>query len=250
MLLILPAMEIQGGRCVRTAQGEDGYLYSADPVEVAKLWRTENAKSLHVTDLDGAREGRVVNGETIRRMVQTVDIPIELGGGLRTFEAVRWAFETGVYRVLISTMLIENPDEAKRVVDEYTASKVVLGVYAVDGIVVTHGNRTSTGLTALSVALNAKALGFRRLVYTEIDAEGEPATVNLGILRELGEKTGMRVTAAGGVGGLEDLLKIQELERSGIDSVVIGRALYENRFACQTLWRRCEAGDYPHTAKI
>jgi len=250
MLLIIPAIEIQGGRSVRTAQGVNGFNYSDDPVELAKLWRTENAKALHVTDLDGAREGRVVNGDAIHRMVQTVDIPLIVGGGLRTFEAVRWAFETGAYRVLISTMLIENPDEAKRVLDTYTASKVVLGIYAVNGFVVTHGHQSRSGLTALSAALNAKTLGFRRLVYTELAADGSPAPVNLKILREIGEKTGLRTTAAGGVAGLDDLLKIQELEQFGVDSVVIGRALYENKFSCQSMWRTCEAGDYPHTAKI
>jgi phosphoribosylformimino-5-aminoimidazole carboxamide ribotide isomerase len=183
-------------------------------------------------------------------MVQTVDIPIELGGGLRTFEAVQWAFETGVYRVLISTMLIENPDEARRIVEKYSASKVVLGLYAVGGVVVTHGHRTSSGLTALSAALNAKGLGFRRLVYTELEPDGNPSPVNLKVLRELGEKTGMRITAAGGVTGLQDLLNVQALERYGVDSIVMGRALYENRFSCQAIWRRCEAGDYPYTARI
>lgn len=250
MILIIPAMEIQGGRCARTAHGVDGFCYPDDPVETARLWRTENAKSLHVTDLDGAREGRVVNGEVIRRMVQTVDIPIELGGGLRTFDAVRWAFETGVYRVLISTMLIENPDEARRVIEEYTASKVVLGVYASGGVVVTHGHSSRSGLTPLSAALNARALGFRRLVYTELEDDLSPAPVNRKVLRELGEKTGMRITAAGGVTGLDDLLRIQDLEPFGVDSVVIGRALYENKFSCQAVWRKCEAENYPHTAKI
>lgn len=250
MILIIPAMEILGGRSVRTAQGVEGYFYSDDPVEMARLWRTENAKSLHVTDLDGAREGRVVNGDVIHRMVTTVDIPIELGGGLRTFDAVRWAFDTGVYRVLISTMLIENPDETKRVLDTYGPSKVVLGIYAMNGRVVTHGHASSSGLTPLSAALNAKALGFRRLVYADIEPDGSPGRVNLKMLRELGEKTGMRITAAGGVAGLDDLLLIQELERHGIDSVVIGRALYENKFSCQALWRQCEAGNFPHTAKV
>ena len=107
MILIIPAVEIRAGLCVRTAQGVEGFGYSDDPVEMARLWRTENAKSLHVTDLDGQREGRLVNANTVKRMVQTVDIPIELGGGVRTFEDAAWAFETGVYRVLVSTMVIE-----------------------------------------------------------------------------------------------------------------------------------------------
>ena len=250
MILIIPAVEIRGGRCVRTAQGVEGFGYSDDPVAMARLWRTENAKSLHVTDLDGQREGRLVNADTVKRMVQTVDIPIELGGGVRTFEDAAWAFETGVYRVLVSTMVIENPEEAQRLLRVYGPSKVVLAMYAVRGIVATHGGTATSGLTALSVALNGKGLGFRRLVYADIGEDGSPALVNLDVLRDLGEKTGMRITAAGGIGGLDDLLKVQELEPIGVDSVVIGRALYENRFACQALWRKCEAGNYPYTAKI
>jgi phosphoribosylformimino-5-aminoimidazole carboxamide ribotide isomerase len=250
VILIIPAVEIRAGRCVRTAQGVEGFGYSDDPVAMARLWRTENAKSLHVTDLDGQREGRLVNADTVKRMVQAVDIPIELGGGVRTFEDASWAFETGVYRVLVSTMVIENPEEAQRLLSVYGPSKVVLAMYAVRGIVATHGGTTTSGLTALSVALNGKTLGFRRLVYADIGDDGSPARVNLDVLRDLGEKTGMRITAAGGIAGLDDLMKIQGLEAHGVDSVVIGRALYENRFACQALWRRCEAGNYPYTAKI
>ena len=250
MLLIIPAVDIKGGRCVQMVQGIEGYSYSDDPVEMARLWRKENAKSLHVTDVDGAIQGHIVNGDLIRRMVDTVDIPIELGGGLRSLEVVKRALDYGVYRVLISTMLIENPDEAKRVIDTFGPSKVVLGIDALDGIVVTHGWKESSGLTALSVALNAKALGFKRVVYTDIRLDGTLRGVNLRVLRELAEKSGMRITSAGGISGLDDLLGLQELEKLGVDSVVIGRALYENKFSCQGIWRQCEAGNYPYTAKV
>lgn len=250
MLLIIPAIEIKGGRCVQMVQGTEGCTYSDDPAEMAKLWRKENAKSLHVTDVDGALEGHLVNTDAIKKIVETVDIPVELGGGLRSMEAVQQAFDLGVYRVLVGTMLIENPDEAKRVLDRYGASKVVLGIDAIDGIVATRGWVESSGLQAITVALNAKTLGFRRVVYTDIRLDGTLRGVNLNMLRELAEKTGLRVTASGGIAGLEDLLKVQELEPYGVDSVVIGRALYENRFSCQGLWRMCEAGEYPYTARV
>jgi phosphoribosylformimino-5-aminoimidazole carboxamide ribotide isomerase len=250
MLLIIPAIDIKGGRCVQMVQGSEGYSYSDDPVEMARLWRKENAKTLHVTDVDGAMQGHLVNVDCIRRMVATVDIPIELGGGLRSFEAVRQAFEIGVYRVLVSTMLIENPDEAKRALDAFGPSKVVLGIDARDGIVATHGWKESSGMLAMSVALNAKALGFKRIVYTDIRLDGTLRGVNLGILEALARKTGLRITSAGGISGLDDLLKVQELEKVGVDSVVIGRALYENKFSCQSVWRMCEAGDYPYTARV
>ena len=250
MFLVIPAIEIKGGHCVQMVQGVEGFTYSDDPLEMAKLWRRENAKALHVTDVDGALTGHLVNTDVIKRLVETVDIPIILGGGLRTFEDVEFAFDLGMYRVLVSTMVIESPDEAKRVIDRFGASKIILGIDARDGIVAVKGWQESSGLTALTVALNAKTMGFRRINYTDIRTDGTLRGVNLRVLRELGEKTGMRVTSSGGIAGLDDLLKIQELEKYGVDSVVMGRALYENKFSCQGLWRRCEAGNYPYTAKV
>src|SRR5512140_3738044 len=109
MLLVIPAIEIKRSKSVQIVQGSQGVIYSDDPVEMAKLWRKENSKSIHVTDVDGALEGKLVNFDVIQRMVKTVDIPIILGGGMRTFDEVKRAFDTGVYRVIIGTMFIERP---------------------------------------------------------------------------------------------------------------------------------------------
>ncbi len=250
MILLIPAIEIKDSRCVQMVQGEEGFFYSDDPVEMARLWRQENAKSLHVTDIDGKLTGHLVNVDVIRQMTNSVDIPIELGGGLRSFESVKQAFDLGVYRVLIGSKLIDDEEEARKVLSTYGASKLVLGIDAVDGMVVVYGTGEPTGKVALEVALKGKALGFKRLVYTNVRNDGTFRGVNIGILRELAEKTGMRITASGGLGGLHDLLAIQELEPLGVDSVIVGRALYENKFSCQGLWRRCEAGKYPFTAKV
>jgi len=250
MLLVIPAIEIKDGRCVQMVQGVEGFAYSDDPVEMARLWRKENARTLHVTDVDGALQGYLVNVESIRRIVESVDIPIEMGGGLRTFADVQQAFDLGVYRVVVGTMLIETPEDARRAIETFGPSKVVLGIDAYDGIVATRGWRETSGLTALTVALNARALGFRRMIYTDIRTDGTLRGVNLRVLRELAQKSGLRITSSGGVAGLDDLLRIQELEPLGVDSVVVGRALYQNRFSCQGLWRRCEAGNYPYTAKV
>ena len=250
MLLIIPAIEIKGGKCVQMVQGVEGFVYSDDPVEMARLWRKENAKSLHVTDVDGALQGHLVNTEIISRMVRTVDIPVEVGGGLRTLDEVKKAFDLGVYRVVIGTMLIDNPEEAQRVLETFGASKIVLGIDAKDGTVITRGMKENSGITAVSLALNAKALGFRRVIYKDVMHHGALRGPHFDAIRTLAEKTGLRVTASGGVSGLEDLLKLQELEPSGVDSVVVGRALYENKFSCQGLWRLCEAGEFPYTARL
>jgi phosphoribosylformimino-5-aminoimidazole carboxamide ribotide isomerase len=163
---------------------------------------------------------------------------------------VEKAFELGVYRARIGTMVIQNPDEAKKLIDRYGPSRIILGIDAMDGIVATKGWVESSGLTAMTVALNARALGFTRMVYTDIRLDGTLRGVDISALTALAQKSGLRITASGGVGGLEDLLKIQELEPFGVDSVVIGRALYQNKFSCQALWRQCEARDYPYTARV
>lgn len=250
MLLVIPAIELVSEHCARRVQGVDGTPYSDDPVRMAKLWRLENARSLHVTDVDGAICGHPMNTVTVREMVKAVEIPIELSGGLRTLDDIAAAFELGVYRVLISTMVIENPDEAQRALGQFGPSKVVASIDAIDGVAATHGWTKTSGMTSISVALNAKALGFKRIVYTDVRRHTNLEGVNLQVLKQLAELTGLRVTSAGGIRGLDDLLKVQELQPYGVDSVIIGRALYENNFSCQRLWRLCEKENFPYTAKV
>src|ERR1051325_2776667 len=130
MLLLIPAIEIRNGKCVRRVVGMDGSISSDDPVEIAKLWRKENAKALHVTDIDGAIGGRLVNFNAIAQTVKSVDTPVAVGGGMRTFDEVKKALDGGAYRVVIGTMLIENPDEAKLIIEKFGPSKVILGIDA------------------------------------------------------------------------------------------------------------------------
>ena len=250
MLLIIPAIELRSEHCVRIVSGLDDTGYGDDPVKMVKLWRIENTKSLHVTDVDGAICGRLMNTETVKQMVKAVDIPIELGGGLRTYDDVCKAFELGVYRVLVSTMIIENPDDAKRALDRFGSSKGVVGIDAINGLAAIHGWAETSGLTPLSVALNAKDLGFRRIVFTDVQRHANLEGVNIDALKQLAEITGLRITSAGGIRGLDDLLQVQELQKFGVDSVIIGRALYENKFSCQAIWRMCENENFPYTAKV
>jgi phosphoribosylformimino-5-aminoimidazole carboxamide ribotide isomerase len=250
MLLVIPAVEISGGRCVQPIRGVNGYTYSDDPVEMARLWRTENAKSLHVTDLDGVVQGGLPNADVIRRMISAVDIPVEVGGPLHSFAAVQQAFDMGAYRVVVGCSITADAAETERWLKTFGASKIVLGIDAVDGRVVQPGAGGPSEESAVDLALRAKAIGFRRVLYTEVRPDRAMRGLNLAILKEIGERSGMRITQSGGVMGLEELLALQDLVRYGVDSVVIGRALCENKFACQAIWRRCEAGKYPYTAKV
>jgi phosphoribosylformimino-5-aminoimidazole carboxamide ribotide isomerase len=250
MLLIIPAVEISDGKCAQPIRGLDGYAYSDDPVEMARLWRTENAKSLHVTDLDGVADGRLPNADVIQRMISAVDIPVEIGGPLASFEAVQQAFALGAYRVVVGCCVNGDEAEVQRWMNAFGASRIVLGIDAVHGRVVRPGSSEPSDENAVDLALRAKAVGFRRVLYTEVRPDRTMRGLNLPILREIGERTGMRITQSGGVTGLDELLALQDLVRYGVDSVVMGRALCENKFACQAIWRRCEAGNYPFTAKV
>ncbi len=242
MLLILPAVDIKDGRCVRLVQGELGTekIYSDDPVHMAILWRGENAKTLHVVDLDGAFDGKMKNLEVLRRMMKAVDIPIQIGGGIRTYDQVKQLFEIGVYRVVLGTSAIDDPELVARCVKDFGARKIVVGIDAMNGVVMTKGWTENTGIEAVSLALNMKSMGVCRIVYTDIARDGMLSGPNFDAIRNIAIKTGLRVTASGGVSGYKDLITLQELEKFGVDSVIIGKALYENRFSCQALWRENE----------
>lgn len=239
MLLIIPAIDIKDGKCVRLVQGEPGTekIYSDDPVQTAILWRGENFKALHVVDLDGAFEGKMKNFDIVREMVKAVDIPLQVGGGIRTYDQVQQLLGIGVYRVVVSTMAVEDPDLLKKLVDDFGPSKIVVGIDAKNGIVQTRGWKEDTMLMAVSLALNIRQLGAQRIVYTDILRDGTMVGPNFEAIKTVAVKTGLKVTASGGVSGIEDLYRLQELEQYGVDSVIVGKALYENRFACQELWR-------------
>ena len=242
MLLILPAIDIKDGRCVRLVQGAPGTekVYSDDPVQMAVLWRGENAKTIHVVDLDGAFEGHMKNLETLKRVLAAVDIPIQIGGGIRTYEQVKQLFEIGIYRVVIGTAAIDDPELVSRCVKDFGARKIVVGIDAKNGVVMTKGWQENTGIEAVSLALNMKSLGVQRVVYTDITRDGMLSGPNYDAMRQMAVRSGLKVTASGGVSGFEDLIKLQELEPVGVDSVIVGKALYENRFSCQALWRENE----------
>ncbi len=242
MLLILPAIDIKDGRCVRLVQGAAGTekIYSDDPVQMAILWRGENSKTIHVVDLDGAFDGTMKNLDVLRRMMKAVDIPIQIGGGIRSYEQVKQLFEIGVYRVVLGTSAIDDPELVSRCVADFGARKIVVGIDAKNGVVMTKGWTENTGIEAVSLALNMKALGVCRIVYTDITRDGMLSGPNYEAIQQIAERTGLKVTASGGVSGYEDLIKLQELERYGVDSVIVGKALYENRFSCQALWRENE----------
>ncbi len=239
MLLIFPSIEISKECCVEVVHGVAGdeRTYSVNPVQMAILWRGENAKTLHVIDMDGIAEGKIVNEDIIRRMVESVDIPIQVGGGLRTYEEIERVLKMGVYRVIVGTVAVEQPGLIERLVKAFGTRKIAVAVFAREGRVYVDGGNRRTEMTPLVLALDMKRLGVSRIVYAERSADGREELLALDTLRELAERTNIRITCWGGATSFRDLMDLQSLERFGVDSVILGRTLYENRFPCQALWR-------------
>ncbi|MBI2618548.1 MAG: 1-(5-phosphoribosyl)-5-[(5-phosphoribosylamino)methylideneamino] imidazole-4-carboxamide isomerase [Ignavibacteriales bacterium] len=239
MLLIFPSIEIQKGECVNLVHGDPGseHVYSVDPVQMAVLWRGENAKTLHIIDLDGVQHGTIRNIDLIKKIVQAVDLPIQVGGGIRKFEDIRALFDIGVYRVFVGTAAAETPALVEKVIREYGSRKMAISIESFQGKVRVSGGKKELNISPVDFALSLKKLGVSRALFSVIDADGKTKKLDLDALREIAETTGLRITAQGGVRNYQDLIRLQELEKIGVDSVVIGKPLYDNQFPCQRLWR-------------
>ncbi len=238
-MLIIPAIDIRDGRCVRLHQGsyDDETVYFDDPVKMAKLWRVQNAQTLHVVDLDAARGEGAHNRDVIGQMCDALDIPIQLGGGIRSMEQIEAALDRGVYRVILGTAAVRSPDLVAQAIDEFGAQRVVVGLDARDGEVRVQGWTEGSGLDAVEFARDMEARGVRRFIYTDISRDGTLEGPNIAAYRTLGQQlSAAKITASGGVGEHNDLLDVQTLEPYGVDSVIVGTALYENRFPCQQFW--------------
>lgn len=239
MLLVIPAIDLRGGCCVRLYQGsyEKEKVYFEDPVKMAKLWRIQNARVIHVVDLDAARGGKEHNRQVIHAICDELDIPIQVGGGIRTMEDIDAALGSGVYRVVIGTAAVKNPDLVSEAIDRYGCSRIVVGIDARGGEVRVEGWTEGSGLDAVEMALDMETRGCRRIVYTDISRDGTLEGPNTEAYRELGNHLKKaRITASGGVGDYRDLLALSELSAYRVDSVIVGRALYENKFPCQQFW--------------
>ncbi|HLF15083.1 MAG TPA: HisA/HisF-related TIM barrel protein [Bacteroidota bacterium] len=250
MLLIIPAIDIENGVSAYPMEGLEGDGVGTDPVGIARLLRVENAKTLHVTDLDGARRGSFTQFDLVSRLVASVDIPIEISGGISSEEDAGRLLDSGACRIVLRPGLIaELPETAARIVGRYGAGKVVAAIEhraPPEGVSV---DERSPG-HPLALGAVAKKMGFRRLLYTELDRSGGLRILNARMLERLARSSGLRVTVSGGVISLDDLRAVEALGPAGVDSVILRRAIYENRFSCQAIWRLAEKGRYPFTAKV
>jgi len=244
-LLVIPSIDIKEGKTVRIVQGIpelNCQEYGSDPVEMARIWRAENVKMLHVVDFDGAIEHSRRNFKIIEDICSSVIIPVEFSGGIRTSEDVERILETGVSRLALATMAIENTDEFIKIFNKYGPTKIVVCLDIIDNEIILRGKRQKTGLNYLEFAKKIADIGIDRFIVTDVAKNGILGGPNLPICIEIANHTKAKITVSGGVRNKDELMDIQGIMHLGVDSVIIGRALYENRFPCQKLWRIAESG--------
>jgi phosphoribosylformimino-5-aminoimidazole carboxamide ribotide isomerase len=233
-MLIIPAIDLKGGRCVRLTEGreESVKVYDRDPVEVARAYEHAGAKLIHVVDLDGAFLGSASeNQATIHRIARAVGIAIEVGGGVRSLEDIGTLIDkVGASFVILGTLAVEDPGILEAAVSRY-ADSIVVGIDAREGRVATRGWKSSTDVDALHLARRVVEMGVARIIYTDIARDGRLEGPNIDLTRAVARASGARITASGGVSSLADIARLCELEVDGVDSVIVGKALYEGRFS-------------------
>ena len=230
-MLIIPAIDLRGGKVVRLFQGKFNRekVYSSDPVKVAKHWARQGAQFLHIVDLDGALNGTPKNLKAVKEISAKVGVPFEFGGGVRSNAMVSKLLELGAQRVVLGTRAASDAAFLKRARKKF-GEKIIVSIDAKEGKVLTQGWKLGSPKLALHFALEIKKVGFKQLIYTDISRDVTLSGPNIKGIRELLVETGLKVIASGGVSGLEDLVKLKKLEKKGVIAVIVGKALYEGRF--------------------
>lgn len=226
-MIIFPAIDIINGQCVRLTQGdyEQKTIYHEQPAAVAKEFAAAGAELLHVVDLDGAKAGRPQNLAAVKAIVDAVDIPVELGGGLRSLDTVNEILELGVERAILGSAVLQSPPWLAAAVERWGA-RIVVGIDARDGMAAVSGWQETTAVSALELALQMKAVGVAEIIYTDIATDGMLQGPNVEQLRSMGRESGLKIVASGGVSSIADIVALRALETDGVYAAIIGRALY------------------------
>ncbi len=224
-MLVIPAIDLREGRCVRLFQGDfdQETSYSDDPAEVGRRWINAGARRLHVVDLDGARAGEPAQLEIVRRICE-LGIPVQLGGGLRQIDHVRAALDAGVDRVILGTAAIESPELMRESVEEFGSDRIVLGVDARGGFVALRGWEELSGVPAIEIIEDALKNGIERVVYTDIERDGTLTSPNFEETSRVAA-IGPAIIASGGVARWDDLWHLSRIRN--VEAAIVGRALYD-----------------------
>ncbi len=226
-MMIFPAIDLRGGHCVRLYKGDFAKeeIFSDHPGEMAKQWESMGAKYLHVVDLDGARGGQSENLPAIREILASVQIPIELGGGIRTMEQIDFILSLGVRRVILGSAAVESPALVREAVTKY-GERVVVGIDARDAVVAVKGWEESGGVDAVEFAKQMADCGVRTIIHTDISRDGTLSGVNAAASAELAKAAKLDVIVSGGVASMEDIKTVKRYEKEGLVGVIAGKAIY------------------------
>ncbi|MBE9221286.1 1-(5-phosphoribosyl)-5-[(5-phosphoribosylamino)methylideneamino]imidazole-4-carboxamide isomerase [Cyanobacterium stanieri LEGE 03274] len=226
---VIPAIDLLGGHCVRLYQGDyaQSQVFNENPVEVALQWQNQGATRLHLVDLDGAKAGHPVNVDVIKEIVTALDIPIQVGGGLRDRTSIETLFKLGVDRAIVGTVAVENPTLVRELCETFP-QKIAIGIDARNGKVATKGwlETSEVEATELAKAISSQAAA---IIYTDIHRDGTLVGPNQEALREIASVTDIPIIASGGISSLSDILSLLSLEPVGVKSVIVGKAIYTGK---------------------
>jgi phosphoribosylformimino-5-aminoimidazole carboxamide ribotide isomerase len=227
---IIPAVDIKGGRCVRLTQGKEDQetVYSDDPKAMAEHWDEQGAQLIHVVDLDGAFQGLPKNANLIKDIIYSSTVDIQVGGGIRSIEAIAAYVNAGVYRVILGTIAHENPDFVKEACQQFPG-KIVIGIDAQDGKVAVKGWTEVSEQTAADLAKVMEPLGVAGFIFTDISRDGMLQGPNLDSIRQFAQATSVPVIASGGISGIQDVVSLLSLKSEGVEGMITGKALYDKR---------------------
>lgn len=221
---IYPAIDIKDGKCVRLLQGRfsDITVYGDDPVEMALKWQNQGGEYIHVVDLDGALRGHGVNAQIISKICSAVSVPVQTGGGIRTIEDIEAKLSCGISRVIIGTKAVSSPEFVRKAVEKF-GSKIVVGIDAKNSMVAVEGWEKCSDFKAVEFAKMMTGLGVETIVYTDISTDGTLMGPNLDAMSEMASNVSANIIASGGVGNIDH---IRALADTGVEGVIVGRALY------------------------
>lgn len=226
-MIIVPAIDLKAGRCVRLKQGDMAQetIFSDNPVEMALRWESQGAELLHIVDLDGAVSQKPINHEIIKTVLKAVKIPVEIGGGIRTSDTVRAYMEWGADRVILGTVAQKDPSLVRDMCKAFP-SGIVVGIDARNGKVAVEGWTEITDATAIDLARKYEGFGVRAIIFTDIKRDGMQTGPNIETTKELALAISVPVYVAGGVSTLDDIKRVAEIRECGIEGVITGRAIY------------------------
>ena len=228
---LIPAIDLMNGKCVRLYKGDFNKRkdFSKEPYEQAQFWESEGAECLHIVDLDAAKSGLPINDQSIKEIAKKVNIPIQIGGGIRSQERIEQLFSYGIEKVIMGTSAIEKKELVKDLSNKYPG-RIVIGIDAKDGKVSTRGWIEQSNILATDLVREFSSFKIGSFIVTDINTDGTLEGTNEVFIREILDVTDIPVIASGGVGSISDLLSLVKFENAGLYGVIVGKALYENKF--------------------